>query len=160
MKAADRRVVVASDVLVFALLAEIGGVDGLETDEQAPQPGRDRFLRQGRALQHRLDGPGCLPQPPHSGHSVEQGRGEARIAEQVIIEEVQVAAGQPVDFRERVINELRVELFPALEEGDLVAEVADVRAAARYHDRVRDQVQVPLDQVAADWRQPGQRAFP
>ncbi len=37
MKAADRRVVVTADVLELALLAEIGAVDGLESDEQAPQ---------------------------------------------------------------------------------------------------------------------------
>ena len=68
----------------------------------------------------------------------------------MIVQEVEVAPGEAVDLRERVVDVLGVELLAALEEGDLVAEVAHVRAAARDDDRVRHQVAVALDQVAAD----------
>ena len=61
---------------------------------------------------------------------VEQRGGEAAIAEQVIVEEVEMAAGQPRDLRERVVHPLRVERSPAFEERVLVAEVAVLRAAA------------------------------
>lgn len=74
------------------------------------------FLQETRALQGRLDGPRCLPKPPHPTHAVEQGRGEFRVSEQVVIEKVKVASRQPVDLRERVVDDLCVELFSALEE--------------------------------------------
>ena len=68
-----------------------------------------------------------------------------------------MAAGQPLDLRERGIDRLRVEGLSAFEERFLVAEVADVRAAARDDDRVGHQVEAPLDQIAADRRQARQR---
>ena len=63
-----------------------------------------------------------------------------------------MTAGQAIDFRQRRVDRLRVEGSPAFEERLLVAEVADVRAAARYDDRVRDEIEPPLDQIAADRR--------
>ena len=82
----------------------------------------------------------------------EQLAREAAVAEQVIVEEVQVPSRQARDLGERIVDALRVERSPALEERVLVAERAVVRAAARHDDRVRHQVAMPLDQVAPDRR--------
>ena len=54
-------------------------------------------------------------------------RGEAAIAEQVIVEEVEMPSGQPLDLEERGVDPLRVERSAAGEEGVLVAEVAVLR---------------------------------
>src|SRR5437899_7801229 len=59
---------------------------------------------------------------------------------------------QSIDLREGAIHLHRVEVLASLEEGDLVAEVAHMRAAARDDDRVGNQIQVPLYQVAANRR--------
>ena len=48
--------------------------------------------------QHRLHRPGGLPQPPHAAHPVEERRGEAGVAKQVVVQEVQVAARQALDL--------------------------------------------------------------
>ncbi len=151
------KVVVPSDVLPLALPGEVAQVDRLEPHEQAAQPGPYRLFEQA-GCEHRVDGTGGLPDPAEAGHPVEQRRGEAPVAEQVVVEEVQVPPGQPVDLGERGVHRLRVEGLPALEERVLIAEVAVVRAAARDHDRVRYQVPVPLDQVPPDRREADQRA--
>jgi hypothetical protein len=52
------------------------------------------------------------------------------VAQQVVVQEVQVAAGQAIDFRQRLVNALRVEAASSLEERVLVAERAVMRAAA------------------------------
>ena len=64
-----------------------------------------------------------------------------------------MAAGQALDFCERSVNRLRVERAPAFEERLLVAEVAVLRAAAGDDDRIGDEIEVVLDEVAADRRQ-------
>ena len=120
-------------------------------DEDAPHPGRGR-LEEARP-QHRVDRAGALEDAVHPAHPVEQGGREPRVAEQVVVEEVDVPAGHPVDLRQRPVDRLRVERDPACVERVLVAEVAMVGAAARDHDRVRAEVATPVDEVAADrWR--------
>jgi hypothetical protein len=49
----------------------------------------------------------------------------------MVVEEVQVTAGQPGDLRQGGVDGLGIEPAAALEEGLLVAEVARVGAAAR-----------------------------
>src|SRR5512132_940887 len=66
----------------------------------------------------------------------------------MVIEEVQVPAGEAVDLRERLVDRLRVERAASLVEGVLVAEVAVVGAATRDNDRVGAQVASTFDQVA------------
>src|SRR5688572_15399594 len=74
------------------------------------------------------------------------------IAEQVIVEKVEMPPGQPADLRQRRIHLLGVEAAPAFEKRVLVAERAMVRAAARNHDRIRHEVAVALDEIAANRR--------
>ena len=80
-----------------------------------------------------------------------------RPARVLIVEKVQVTAGQAIDLRERFVDRLCIEGPPALEERLLVAEVADVRAPARYHDRIRNEIELPLDQIPANRRKIRQR---
>ena len=52
------------------------------------------------------------------------GRREAAIAEKVVVEEIQVAARETLDFGERRVDRLRVEGAAAFEERFLVIEVS------------------------------------
>ena len=158
VQAADGGGVIPVQVLSFVLLAQVFGVERLEADEQAAQTAGGGFFEQTR-LQDRSDRPGSLPEAAHAAHPVEQRGGEARVAEQVVVQEVQVAAGQAVDLGQRLVDRAGVERLAAGEEGLLVAEIAGVRAAARDHQRVGHQVERALDQVAADRRQALQRAL-
>src|SRR6185369_6893332 len=88
----------------------------------------------------------------HAAHALKERRRETAIAEEVIVEKVEMPPRQAVDFRERVVHTLRVERSAALEEGDLVAEVAMLRASARDDDRVRHEVRAAADEVSPDWR--------
>src|SRR5262249_61442246 len=66
--------------------------------------------------------------------------------------------GQTFDLSKRVIHCLRVERSSALEKRLRVTEIAGVRASARDHDRIRHQVKMTLDQIAANLRQAVERA--
>src|SRR5580704_8148818 len=76
----------------------------------------------------------------------------------MIVQEVEVSAGETVDFRQSVVHRLRVESASTGEEGLLLAEIADMRATSRDHDGIRDQIEMPLDQIAADRLQADERA--
>src|SRR5262245_14872806 len=82
-----------------------------------------------------------------------------RIAEEMVIEKVKMPSRQPFDFRERRIDRLRIEGTAALEKRFFVTEIAHIRAAARNHDRVGDQIQMPFDEIAANRRQRGKRSL-
>ncbi len=84
--------------------------------------------------------------------------GKPHVPQQVVVEEIEMSSGQPVDLSQRVVHPLRVERPAALEERVLVAEVAVLRTAARDDDRVGDEVVAPPDQVAADGRHAIERA--
>ena len=94
---ADRRAVVASQVLILALLGEVVDVQRFEADEQAAQPGVHRSLEKPRQ-QNRIDRAGRLPETAHAAHAVEQCRGKAPVAEQMIVEKVEMPARQPLDL--------------------------------------------------------------
>jgi hypothetical protein len=153
----DRGGVVATQVLPLVVVAQVALADRLEAHEQAAQTACHGRLENVR-LEHRLHGPGRLPQPSHPSHAGEQLSGEAPVAEQVVVQEVQMPAGQAVHLGQRIVHGLGVEGPAALEECFLVTEVAGVRTAAGDHDRVRHQVEMALDQVASDRRQAVQRA--
>ena len=77
---------------------------------------------------------------------------ETPIAKQMIIEEIEMTSVQPLDLGQCIIHALRVEIPPALKKSILIAEVTMLRAAARYHNRIRHQVIGPANEVAANWR--------
>ena len=101
--------------------------------------------------------PAACHSAAHAPQAVEQRLGERRAAEQVVVEEVEVPAGEAVDLGEGVVDRLHVERPAAAEERLLVAEVADVRAAAAHDQRVGHEVALALDEVAARRRQAGER---
>src|SRR5262249_7256819 len=84
--------------------------------------------------------------------------GKTSITEEVIVEEIQMPAGQAVDFGKCGVHGLRVEGTSSLEECFLVAEVTDVRTPSRNHDRIGHEIEVPLDQIPADGRNACQTA--
>ncbi len=157
MQPPDGRGVIAAQVLVLALLGEIGRVERLEADEETPEARIHRALDEP-GCEHGVHRAGGLPEPSHAPHAVEERRREAAIAEQVIVEEVEMASGQAVDLGQGSVHGSRVERPPALEEGLLVAEVADVRTPARHDDGVGDEVEAALDEIAANRREACQRA--
>ena len=146
--ASDRFVVVAAEVLALGVLAQVLGVEGLEADEHAAHARGGCSLDQVTA-KDRLHRARSLEEASHAAHALEQPSGETFVAEQMVVEEVQVPAGEAVDLRESPVDRLRVERAAALVEGILVAEVAVVRAAARHDDRIGAQVASTFDQVAA-----------
>src|SRR5687767_8554747 len=76
----------------------------------------------------------------------------------MVVEKIEVTAGQAVDLGKRGVDGLRVERAAAFEKRLLVTEIADVWTSARHDDRVGNQVQMSLDQIAADRRHLRQRA--
>jgi len=108
VQAADRGGVVAAQVLILVLLGQVLRVERLEADEQAAQAGFERAFEQiGR--EHRVDRAGRLPEPAHATHALEQGLRKAAIAEQMVVEKVQMPTGQALDLRQRRIDRLGVE---------------------------------------------------
>jgi hypothetical protein len=103
------------------------------------------------------DGRRALEQTIHAAHAAEERRGEAAIAEQVVVEKVEMPARQPRDLRQRIVDALRVERSAAGEERVLVAEVTMLRAAARHDDGVGDEIAAALNEIAADGRDAVQR---
>src|SRR5262245_53281063 len=124
--------------------AQVGGADRLEPDEQTAEPGVACPFEQTRR-QNRLDGARGLPEATHPGHAVEEGTGEGRVAEEVVVEEVEVATGEAIDLGQSIVDRLRVELAATLEEGGFVAEVAGMGASAGNDDRVRNEVEPALN---------------
>src|SRR5207249_421747 len=122
-----------------------------ESHEQASQ------ARSGGALEkiwheHSIDGPRRLPEAAHPLHPVEQARRKSAIAEEMIVEEVQMTTGQPLDLGQGGIDRLRVKPFAAFEKRLLVAEVTDMRTAARDDNRIRHQIKTTPDEIASNRR--------
>ncbi len=144
-----RLAVIAVEVLDLALGAQARRVQGLEADEEAAQAGGHRLFEEGR-LQDGRHRPRGLPDAAEPAHPLEERCREAHVAEQVVVQEVKVAAEQARDLREGRVHPLRVEALPSREEGLLVAEVAGVGTTPGHHDRVGHEVEVTLDEVAPD----------
>lgn len=149
MGAANGGGVVAADVVLFAGLGQVRRRQRLEPDEDASQPCFGGQFEQ-TGFEQGAYGRGTLKQPVHSLHAAEQSFGEPWIAEQVVVEEVEVPTGQRFDVGQRVLDALGVEADTVAEESRHVAEVAAVRTAARHRQGVGHQVEVPLDQVTSD----------
>src|SRR5262249_8119229 len=133
MQPLDGFSVIAVQVLILVLFAQVRGIERLKTDEQTSQSAFDGLLQQVGG-EYGFDSARRLPQPTHAFHSVKQRRGEPGVAEKVVVKEVQMAPRQTFDLSQRVIHSLRVERFAAFEKRFLVTEVAGVWASARNHD--------------------------
>jgi len=148
--------VVPAEILTFVALRKVRRREGLEPDEEAPQPGLRRLFDEVPG-ENGIDGRCALKQPVHAAHAVEERAREPAIAQQMIIEEVEVPAGKPLDLGEGLVDALRIERATALEKRILVAEVAMMRTSAGDDDGVGHEIAAPLDEVAPDWRRAVQR---
>jgi hypothetical protein len=149
--------VIASEVLPLVAAHEIRRREGLEADEQAAQS-RGRRAFGDVAAQDRIDRRRALKEPSNAAHAIEQRRGKAGIAEQVIVEKVEMATRQALDLGEGIVDALGVEGSAAVEERVLVAEIAVLRAAARHDDRIRHEIRTATNQIATDGRKAIERA--
>ena len=99
VQAPDGLAVVAAEVLGLALRAQAVGAEGLEADEEAAQAaGHGLFEQPGRSTEATV--PAACQSRPMPRMAVEEGRGEARVAEEMVVEEVEVPAGQARDLGE------------------------------------------------------------
>ena len=160
VQAADGLRVVPAQVLPLALRAQALGARASRSPRRGCAGRRPTAALEEAGTQHGVHRARGLPEPAHPPHPVEERPGEGGVAEEVVVEEVEVPPGQPLDLRERVLDRLHVEGAPSREEGVLVAEGAGVRAAARDHDRVGDEVELAPDEVAAHARQAGRGCAP
>src|SRR6185436_15424135 len=94
-----------------------------------------------------------------SGQSVEEGPSEAFVAQEVIVEEIEVPTRQAIDLAQRIVHGLGVEPPTAGEEGVAITEVAGVRAPAGDHDRVRHEIPLASNQISANGRRALERAL-
>src|SRR6187549_2236317 len=81
------------------------------------------------------------------------------MAKQMVVEKVQMTPWQPRDLRKGVVDALGVKRSPAFEERVLVAEVAMLRTAAADDDRIGNEIEMAIDQVAANGRHALQRSI-
>jgi hypothetical protein len=93
-----------------------------------------------------------LEDAAHALHPIEQSFGEVTIAEEMIVEEVEVTARQALDLGERVVYPLGVEATTALEEGVLVTEIAVLRTSSCDDDGVWHKIVAATDEIATNWR--------
>ncbi len=93
-----------------------------------------------------------------AAHPLEHRFGEVGIAQEMVIEEIEVASWQALYLGQCLINGLCVEGLTSPKERLFVAKVADMRATSRYNDRVGAEVEVTLDEVTPDRRYTGKVA--
>src|SRR5947209_3414759 len=105
---------------------EVLRVERLEADEDAAHARLGRALDQV-SLEDRAHGARALEHAAHPAQAGEERLGETAVAEEVIVEEVQVPARQALHLRERPVDLERVEGAAALVERVLVTEVAVMR---------------------------------
>ena len=122
MQAIGDCLIVASEVLAFVATAEIFLGEGFKSDEDAAQAGFGGAFDEVSA-EDGIDSGCTLKQAAHAFHSREKSFREVTIAEEMVVEEVQMTARQAFDFRESFVDTLRVKAAAALEKGILVAEV-------------------------------------
>src|SRR5437763_17129621 len=99
-------------------------------------------MDRGRALKYSV----------HAAHSAKQFTSKTDIAQQMIVQEIEVSPGQTGNLCERVVNHLGVVPAAAGEESVFVTERAVMRTATRNHNRVGHQIAMALNQIAPNLR--------
>jgi hypothetical protein len=159
MQAAGNGLVVAAKVLALVAALQVLRRERLKADEDAAQPRSPPHARSGRRA--RWNPPSRRPETAAPCPSCHQtALRKTPVAEQMIVEKIEMASRQPVDLRQRIVHPLCVESLPTLKERILVTEVAMLRASARHHDGIRHQIIVAPDEIAAHRRKTLQRAPP
>src|SRR5215472_7906671 len=148
MQPVSNSFVIASQVLPFVAARQVAGSQGLKADEDAAQSGLCSAFNQVPS-QDRVHGCRTLEQPPHPFHAMEERLRKAVVTQKVVIKKIKMASGQPRNLSQGVIYPLRVEGAAALKKCVFVAEVAVLRTAACYHNRVWNQVVTAVDEITA-----------
>src|SRR5260370_9927136 len=140
--------VIPSEVLPFVAAREVAGVQGLKADEDAAQ---SRFCSPFNQVPTQNGVHGCrtLEQPPHPFHAIKERLRKAAVPQKVVIQKIKVASGQPRNLSQGVIHPLRVAGAAALKKCVFVAKVAVLGTAARYHNRIWNQVATAADEITA-----------
>ena len=151
MQSLDSCHIVLREILQLIARAQILWREGLEAEEDTAQPSLGSLLYQV-ALQHGGHRGSTLEDAPHAAHALKQFPREMRTAQQVVVEEIEVAAWQAVYLSQGLIDALHIERLALAIERILIAEVAVMRTAARHDERVGHEVFLALDEVASDGR--------
>ena len=125
--------IIASQILTFVALREIARSKRLETNEQAAETSVCRPFHDV-ASKDGVDGRRALKEPSHAAHAIEECCRKPRVSEQVIVEKVQMTAGETIDLSESRIDTLCIKGTSPGEKRVLVAEIAMLGATARDHD--------------------------
>jgi len=141
--------VIAAEILPFIAAGEIAGGERFESHEETSKSSGRRALDQ-IAAENRIDRGRALEQPAHPAHALEQRFAESSVAQQMVVEKIEMPARQPIDFRQRLVHTLRVERAAAVKERVLVTEVAMLRTTPGDDDGVRDEIAAAINEVAAD----------
>ena len=151
MKAIGDGLVIPAQVLPLVAAFQVLRRQRFEADENAAQPGLRSALNQV-AAQNGIHRGRALKHTPHAFHALKQRFRKTPVAQQMIVEKVEMAPRQALNLLERIVQTLRVKPASALKECILVAEVAMLRTAARDHDGVWNQVAIAPYQIAANGR--------
>src|SRR5881296_1444556 len=108
MQPASRCIIVAPEVLELALFEKVRARQRFESNEQAAQSPFNGMFEQVRG-KHRVDSAGSLPQTPHAAHALEQRGGKPSIAEEMIVEKIEMAAREALDLCKCRVHGLGVE---------------------------------------------------
>jgi hypothetical protein len=100
--------VVVTEILHLPLALKITDVCRFESDKETAQPACDSLFQQTR-LQHRIDSAGSLPQAAHTQHAFEERGSKRPVAKQMIVQEIQVSAGQAPYLCKSGVDRLRIE---------------------------------------------------
>ena len=139
IQAADSLTVAQARIPEFPALTQTIRIQRLETDEQASKPGFCRAFNE-IALQYGIHCGSPLKQTIHTPHAVEQTAGELLIAKEMVVQKVQMPAGQTFDFSQRIIHTLGVKGFASLEKGIFITKPAVMWTTACYDNRVGYQI--------------------
>ncbi len=114
----------------------------------AARPRAARSIRSPRRTESTVAAPwNSRPMPRMPAN---KALGEAAVAEQVIVEEVQVPARQALDLGERGVDSAACRTSARLRRTRPCSKTSQwCGQPARHHERVRNEVQLALDQVAA-----------
>ena len=102
-------IVFADTVVIFLVLTHSILIEGFKADEKASQPGLYGKVEQP-GIQDRADCSGALPDAIHTDHTPKQRCGENRIAENVIVKEKKMSAGQLPNLGKGLVYWIRIEM--------------------------------------------------
>src|SRR5882724_3958925 len=143
--------VVTAQILSLVASLEVLRCKRLKPHEDAAQS-RLRGTLDQVAAQNGIHGCCALKQPLHALHAIKQRFPKTPITEQMIVKEIEMTSGQPLDLSQRIIHSLCVESSATLKECVFIAEITMLRTSARHDNGIRHQIIRSPNEIAANWR--------